>query len=174
MEGNSAAEKVVQRIEGDRDFVIELAQDLVRIPSVNPKFQVGEGINREADVQRLVASHLEAVGMTTDSYDVFPERPNVYGYRGGTAEDSLIINGHVDVVPAGDTSAWSVDPFAAEMGDGKIYGRGAYDMKSGVAAAIAAAKGLHDCGTELKGRFEIHSVVDEESGGFGTKDLVKR
>jgi acetylornithine deacetylase/succinyl-diaminopimelate desuccinylase family protein len=174
LEGNSAAEKVVQRIEGDRDFVIELAQDLVRIPSVNPKFQVGEGINREADVQRLVASHLEAVGMTTDSYDVFPERPNVYGYRGGTAENSLIINGHVDVVPAGDTSAWSVDPFAAEMGDGKIYGRGAYDMKSGVAAATAAAKGLHDCGIELKGRFEIHSVVDEESGGFGTKDLVKR
>ena len=89
LEGNSAAEKVVQRIEGDRDFVIELAQDLVRIPSVNPKFQVGEGINREADVQRLVASHLGAVGMTTDSYDVFPERPNVYGYRGGTAENSL-------------------------------------------------------------------------------------
>jgi acetylornithine deacetylase/succinyl-diaminopimelate desuccinylase-like protein len=57
--------------------------------------------------------------MTTDSYDVFPERPNVYGYREGTAENSLIINGHVDVVPAGDTSAWSVDPFAAERTMGR-------------------------------------------------------
>jgi acetylornithine deacetylase len=174
MEGNSAAEKVIQHSEDDRDFVIELARDLVRIPSVNPKFQVDEGINREVDVQQIVASLLEAAGMICDSYDVFPDRPNVYGYREGTHENSLIINGHIDIVPAGDPSAWSVDPFAAELHDGKIYGRGAYDMKAGVAAAIAAAKALHDCGIELEGRFEIHSVVDEESGGFGTKDLVKR
>jgi acetylornithine deacetylase/succinyl-diaminopimelate desuccinylase family protein len=174
MEGNSAAEKVVRRIEDDRDLLIELAQNLVRIPSVNPKFQVDEGINREADVQQIVASRLEAAGMMCDSCDVFPDRPNVYGYREGTHENSLIINGHIDVVPAGDLSAWSVDPFAAELHDGKIYGRGAYDMKSGVAAAVAAAKALHDCGIELEGRFEIHSVVDEESGGFGTKDLVER
>lgn len=174
MEGNSAVEKVIHRIEVDRDFVIELARNLIRIPSVNPKFQTEEGANREADLQQVVASHLAAAGMICDSYDVFSERPNVYGYREGTDEQSLIVNGHVDVVPVGDLSAWSVDPFAAEMRDGKIYGRGAYDMKAGVAAAIAAAKALHDCGVELKGRFEIHSVVDEESGGFGTKDLVKR
>jgi acetylornithine deacetylase len=174
MEGGTAAEKVIRRIEKDREFVVELAQNLVRIPSVNPKFELGEGINREADIQQVVASHLEAAAMTTDSYEVFPQRPNVYGYREGTDEHSLIINGHVDVVPAGDLSAWSVDPFTAEIRDGKIYGRGAYDMKAGVAAAIAAAKALHNCDIELKGRFEIHSVVDEESGGFGTKDLVKR
>ena len=174
MEGGTAAEKVIRCIEKDREFVVELAQNLVRIPSVNPKFELSEGINREADIQQVVASHLEAAAMTTDSYEVFPQRPNVYGYREGTDEHSLIINGHVDVVPAGDLSAWSVDPFTAEIRDGKIYGRGAYDMKAGVAAAIAAAKALHNCDIELKGRFEIHSVVDEESGGFGTKDLVKR
>jgi len=174
MEGGPAAEKVVQHIEEDRDYLTELAQNLIRIPSVNPKFQIEEGINREADVQQVVASHLASAGMICDSYDVFPERPNVYAYREGTDERSLIINGHIDVVPAGDLSAWSVDPFAGEMRDGRIYGRGAYDMKAGVTAAIAAAKALHDCGIELKGRFEIHSVVDEESGGFGTKDLVKR
>lgn len=174
MEGDSAVEKVIRRIEESREFVIGLAQNLIRIPSVNPKFQVDKGINKEADVQQVVASHLAAVGMVCDSYDVFPERPNVYAYWEGTDERSLIINGHVDVVPVGDLAAWSVDPFAAEIQDGKIYGRGAYDMKAGVAAAVAAAKALHDCGIELKGRFEIHSVVDEESGGFGTKDLVTR
>lgn len=174
MEVRTAVEKVARRVEQDRDFAIELARDLVRIPSVNPKFQVAEGINREADVQRAVASHLRSAGMETDSYDVFPGRPNVRGYRDGARERSLIINGHVDVVPAGDLGAWSVDPFAAEVRGAKMYGRGAYDMKAGVAAAVAASKALYDCGIELEGRLEVHTVVDEEAGGFGTMDLVKR
>lgn len=174
MQSGSAVEKVVRRVEEDRDMVVELARELVRIPSVNPKFEVGEKINREADVQRVVAERLEAAGMAVESYDVFPERPNVYGYREGSDGRSLLINGHVDVVPVGDPSAWSVDPFGAEAREDKIFGRGSYDMKSGVAAAIAAAKALHDCGVELEGRFEIHSVVDEEAGGFGTRDLIGR
>ena len=173
-EASSAMADVIRRIEEDRDFVVGLSQDLVRIPSVNPKFEVGRGINREADVQHLVASQMKATGMETDSYDVFPERPNVRGYREGTDERSLIINGHVDVVPAGDLSTWSTDPFMAEIRDGKLFGRGGYDMKAGLAAALAAAKALHDCGVELEGRFEIHSVVDEEAGGSGTKEALRR
>ncbi|CAA9459261.1 MAG: hypothetical protein AVDCRST_MAG02-1867 [uncultured Rubrobacteraceae bacterium] len=173
-ENGSAAERAIRRVEEDRDFVVELARELVRIPSVNPKFEVGEEINREADVQRVVAEQLEAAGMAVESYDVFPGRPNVYGHHEGSDERSLIINGHVDVVPVGDLSAWSVDPFGAEAREGKIFGRGSYDMKAGVAAAIAAARALHDCGVELEGRFEIHSAVDEEAGGFGTRDLVQR
>ena len=174
IKGSSVIDEVIQRVEEDKDFVVGLTQDLVRIPSVNPKFEMREGMNREADVQRIVAAHLQAVGMTTESHDVFPERPNVYGYRDGTDKRSLIINGHVDVVPAGDLSTWSMDPFAAEICDGNLYGRGGYDMKAGTAAAIAAAKALHDCSVELEGHFEIHSVVDEEAGGFGTKELLKR
>ena len=170
----SATEKVVRRIEEDRDAVVGLVRELVRVPSVNPKFEAGEGINREADVQRIVASHLEAAGMTVDSYDVSPGRPNVRGYATGSNGRSLIFNGHVDVVPAGDPSAWTVDPFGAEVREGRIYGRGAYDMKAGVAAAIVAAEALRGCGVELGGRLEVHSVVDEEAGGFGTKDLVRR
>ena len=174
MDAREATEKVVRRIEGDRDAIVELVRELVRIPSVNPKFEVGDGINREADVQGVVALRLEAAGMAVDSYDVFPGRPNVRGRVEGRDGRSLILNGHVDVVPVGDASAWSVDPFGAEVRDGRIYGRGAYDMKAGVAAAIVAVGALRDCGIVLGGRFEVHSVVDEEAGGFGTKDLVKR
>jgi acetylornithine deacetylase/succinyl-diaminopimelate desuccinylase family protein len=112
--------------------------------------------------------------MSTETYEVFPGRPNVVGGWDGSEERSLAINGHVDVVPAGDLSTWSVDPFGAELKDGRLYGRGSYDMKAGVAAAIAAATAIHDCGIQLAGRFQIHSVVDEESGGFGTQDVVRR
>lgn len=174
MDASAAVERVVSRLEQDRDFVIGLAQDLVRIPTVNPRFETAEGINREADAQRVVADQLAAAGLTTEQYEPFPGRPNVYGYRPGSEERSLVINGHIDMVPVGDRATWSVDPIGAEIHDGRLYGRGGYDMKAGVAAAVAAAKALHDCGIDLAGRFEIHSVVDEEAGGFGSKDLVGR
>ena len=171
---NSAVRRVTAEVERNRDFLVGLARELVGIPTVNPKFQVAQGHNREADAQRVIAGHLADAGMTTERYDVFPDRPNVYGYREGGDERSLVLNGHIDVVPAGDLATWSVDPFGAEIRDGRLYGRGSYDMKAGVAAAVAAAKAIHASGVELEGRFEVHSVVDEEAGGFGTKDLVGR
>lgn len=167
-------EAVIQRIEADRERIVDLTRELVRIPSVNPRFELDERLNRETDVQRVIAERLEAAGMRVETNEVFPDRPNVVGTFEGNAERSLSINGHVDVVPAGDLSTWSVDPFGAELRDGRIYGRGSYDMKAGLAAAIAAAAAIHDCGIDLAGRFEVHSVVDEEAGGFGSQDVVRR
>lgn len=165
---------VFEAIEADRDFVIGLTRDLVRIPSVNPKFQTDSAINRESDVQDLLQGVLEQEGFTTEKWDVFPGRPNLVGDKAGSEERSLILNGHIDVVPVGDAKHWTVDPFGGEVKDGKIFGRGAVDMKGGVASCIAAARAIRKAGITLDGRLSIHSVVDEEAGGFGAMDAVKR
>jgi acetylornithine deacetylase/succinyl-diaminopimelate desuccinylase family protein len=170
----SLVERVTRRIEEDRDYVVELTRRLVRQPSVNPEFEQRADLNGEPEAQRIVAEALNAAGMATESYDVFPGRPNLVGAWEGSEERSLIINGHIDVVPVGDESAWTAPPFGAEIRNGLLYGRGSCDMKSGIAAAAAAARALRECGVELAGRLEIHSVVDQESGGWGSQDVVRR
>lgn len=165
---------VQAQIEADRDWVIGLTRDMVRIPSVNPKFQPDPAINREADVQALLAPILETEGFATEQWDALPGRPNLVAERPGSEERSLILCGHIDVVPVGAQSDWTVDPFGGEIKDGRLYGRGAIDMKSGVAACVAAARAIRRAGIDLEGRLAIHSVVDEESGGFGAMDAVRK
>ncbi|MDA4847643.1 M20 family metallopeptidase [Hoeflea poritis] len=171
---SDAVNTVWEAIDRNRDAVVELTREMVRIPSVNPKFQVDPELNREPEVQDLVQSHLEASGFSTERWDVFPDRPNVIGDWSGSEEKSLILCGHIDVVPVGDSSTWTREPFGGEVDDGKIWGRGAVDMKSGVAACMVAARAIREAGIELEGRLSIHSVVDEEAGGFGAIDAVKR
>ncbi|WP_419906351.1 M20 family metallopeptidase [Hoeflea sp.] len=171
---DEAVKAVWSAIDRNPDFVVELTRDMVRIPSVNPKFQVDPELNREPEVQDLVQNQLESTGFSTERWDVFPDRPNVIGDWPGSEEKSLILCGHIDVVPVGDSSTWTREPFGGEVDDGKIWGRGAVDMKSGVAACLAAARAIREAGVELDGRLSIHSVVDEEAGGFGAIDAVKR
>ena len=169
-----ATAEVVAELRREADFLVGLTRDLVRIPTVNPKFETGLDINREADLQAHLRGVLDEAGLRTDSYEVFPDRPNLTASLPGSDARSLILCGHVDVVPVGDPDSWSVDPFGAEILDGRMYGRGAVDMKSGVAANVAVARALRRCGIELEGRLDIHAVVDEEAGGFGARDLVAR
>ena len=92
-------------------------------------------------------------------------RLNVVGLlRGRAARPTVHLNGHFDVVPAG--GGWTVDPFGGVVRDGRIYGRGACDMKAGIAAAVFAAEAIRRAGIELEGAVEISGTVDEESGGF--------
>ena len=156
----------------DTDHLVSLCQDLVRIPSVNPKFEVRQDLNREADVQARIAEELG--GFTLDQWEVFPERPNLSADLPGSEDRSLILCGHVDVVPVGDASAWRRDPFSGDLEADRIWGRGAVDMKGGVAACIAAARAVRAAGAELEGRLSIHTVVDEEAGGFGAMDAVAK
>ncbi|SOC46381.1 acetylornithine deacetylase [Rhizobium subbaraonis] len=167
-------ETVTALIERDRDWVVDLTQRLVRIPSVNPKFNLDPAVNREADVQKLIETELKTMGFSTESWDALPGRPNVVGDLAGSEEKSLILCGHIDVVPIGDPARWTVDPFGGEIKNGRLYGRGAIDMKGGVAACLAAAWAIRAAGIELDGRLSIHTVVDEEAGGFGAMDAVKR
>jgi acetylornithine deacetylase len=165
---------VVRAFDEDADYVTGLTGDLVRIPSVNPRFETGAAINREAAVQDHLGTELAGLGFACDRWDVFPGRPNIVADWAGSEDRSLLMCGHIDVVPIGVEGGWTVDPFGGEIRDGRLYGRGAVDMKAGVAAMVAAARAIRRAGVTLEGRLSIHTVVDEEAGGFGAKDAVAK
>jgi acetylornithine deacetylase len=98
----------------------------------------------------------------------------VAGTLGQKGERSLILNGHVDVVPVGDRQAWKASPWSAHIQAGRLYGRGACDMKAGLAVAISAAAALKKSGVPLRGRLIVQSVVGEEDGGIGTFAMAQR
>ena len=166
--------KIREILNNEKDFLINLTQEIVKIPSVNPKLENNPELNKEAEVQDVLEKILTEEGFTIDRWDVFENRPNIVGNKPGNEDRSLILCGHIDVVPAGDQAAWSVDPFGGEIKNGKLFGRGSLDMKSGLTAAIAAARAIRLAGIELEGRLSIHSVVDEETGGAGAIDAVKK
>lgn len=171
---DKALKAVMDVIEADQDHVVSLTQDLVRIPSVNPKFQAEQGLNREADVQDRIEEELRPLGCDITRFETFTDRPNVVADIKGSDDKSLILCGHVDVVPVGNSDAWDRDPFGGQLDKGRIWGRGAVDMKGGVAACISAARAIRKAGIELEGRLSVHTVVDEEAGGFGAIDVVNR
>ena len=161
-------------VERMRDDLVGLTRDMVRIPTVNPKFQPAPALNREAELQDFLEPLLAADGFSIERWEVFPDRPNLVAERPGTAERSLILCGHIDVVPVGERGRWSVEPFGGEIKQNRIYGRGAIDMKGGLAACVIAARAIRAVGITLEGRLSIHAVVDEEAGGFGAMDAVAR
>jgi len=159
------------QVREDAQPLIEFVQRLVRIPSVNPKFQRDPALNREAEVQDAIEAELRALGFAAERTLPLPERPNLRGRWPGSDRRSLALCGHVDVVPHGDASQWSGDPFSGEIRGERLYGRGAADMKAGLAAMLFACRALHRLGVRLEGRLEFHSLVDEEAGGFGAKAM---
>ena len=98
----------------------------------------------------------------------------VAGLLGQKGERSLIVNGHADVVPVGDRQAWHASPWSAHIQAGRLYGRGACDMKAGLAVGISAAAALKQSGLPLRGRPVVQSVVGEEDGGIGTFAMAER
>lgn len=154
----------------DIDFcekAIELAQDIVKIPSEAPP---GE----EKAVAEKLAEVLSGGGLETKLVEAAPGRPNVLAtLRGMDKGPTLLYQGHIDVVPVGDVSLWSVPPYGGIIRDGKLYGRGASDMKSGVAAMAAAAMALKRQNVPLKGNLVLAFVVDEEVSNLGIKKLIE-
>ncbi len=148
--------------------VVALAQALIRCKSVTPD---------DNGVLEVLASHLSALGFTchrvTFSGPDTPDVENLYA-RLGSAAPNLVFAGHTDVVPAGDDAAWSHPPFAAEIHDGILYGRGAVDMKGGVATfAAAAARYLTETGGEIAGSISFLITGDEEGPAInGTAKLL--
>ena len=105
----------------------------------------------------------------------YHNRPNVVGiFRGTGGGRSLILNGHIDTVTIEPEGEWTRDPFGAELVDRLMYGRGTSDMKGGLMAALMAMTYLHEAGAKLRGDVIFQSVVNEEHGGNGTLDLVRR
>jgi succinyl-diaminopimelate desuccinylase len=161
-------ENLLKIIEARREELVELAQALIRFPTINPPGEAyqpcAEFIGRRLVARGFAVNYVRAAGTPGDS-ERYP-RINVIARReGGVAGRCVHFNSHIDVVQTG--AGWTLDPFAAVLRDGKIYGRGACDMKGGLAASIIAVEALIDSGTELPGALEISGTVDEESGGFG-------
>ncbi len=160
------------RIEIDNDFTLEVLQDLVACNSVNPAFNDadGESGRGEAEIVRRLEGVLTDMGLETHVHDAAPGRPSVVGIlRGRGGGRSLMLNGHVDTVGPGKMES----PFTPRLEDGRLYGRGAYDMKGGVAACLGAARALAD-GDRLAGDLVVALVSDEEVASLGTQDVAHR
>ena len=160
--------------------------ELVAVPSVG-------GSPAEAEIQALLAKDLAALGLEVDHWRLpldellaepdFPgaevHRDEAWGLVGrlpGRGDGaSLMLDGHVDVVPTGDLAAWSrPDPFSGEVVDGELYGRGACDMKAGVVAALAAVAAVRRAEVPLRGDLLVACVPGEEDGGLGTYATLRR
>lgn len=148
------------------DEVIQFHRELVRIPSVNPPGDVREAI---AACERP----LTAAGFVTEHVQDDETMPNLVARFGNDEGPELCFNAHVDVVPTGERSAWTYDPFGAELIDGRIYGRGAGDDKASVTAQVMAGAALARSGIALQGRLIVNEVADEEVAGIhGSKFIT--
>ncbi|MEE4275486.1 MAG: M20/M25/M40 family metallo-hydrolase, partial [Thermoleophilia bacterium] len=166
----------------DHEALTDLLLKLIAIPSHD---------GRETPAQEAVAAWMVEAGLETDlwpidldalrrhpQYSAEVERDGALGVVGrlegsGGGRD-LLLNGHIDVVPVGDEPAWTVPPWQGTVRDGRVYGRGAVDMKGGLCSALAAVKALGDAGVRLRGRLLVASVAGEEDGGVGTLALLER
>ena len=153
----------------DTDELIALTRDLVRIPSV---VRPGDPTATEAAVAAHVERWLRTEGFDVEVHEVAPGRPNVLASIGASgAGRTLLLEGHTDVVTEGDAREWSHPPFGGDLVDGRIYGRGSADMKSGLAAAMVAAAAIKRSGARLGGRLVVGALVDEEGDMLGARHL---
>jgi acetylornithine deacetylase len=174
-------QKVLAAIDQKREAIITFLKELISFPSVT---------GDELEIQKFLAHTLEKMGLKVDVWEPdhealkkhpayvatergYANRPNVVGlYKGSGGGRSLLFNGHVDVIPAGPADAWEHPPWAGEMRGGRVFGRGASDMKSGLAAMTMAMGVLLDLKVRLKGDVILEYTVDEEATGNGTLACV--
>jgi succinyl-diaminopimelate desuccinylase len=158
-------ERVLSKIgEGD---AVRLLRKLVQIPSRNPP---GE----ERELAENVVAWLKKWGVdATLVKEPYAHRPQVVAtIRGDEGRPTLVLNGHLDVVPLGEVERWSVNPFGGEVKAGRLYGRGSCDMKGGLTAMMLTAKAITESGHRLKGNLLLHFAVGEETSEPGTKTLL--
>ncbi len=166
--GGRSAEKLLESIDARRDELVDLTRQLLKFPTVNPPGEAyrpcAEFIGERLRARGFAIEYVRAHGTPGDA-ERYP-RINVVARREGAhAGPCVHFNSHIDVVQTG--AGWTLDPFAGVVKDGKVYGRGACDMKGGLAASIIAVETLIDSGEPLPGTLEISGTVDEESGGYG-------
>jgi len=176
-------QRLLKQIDVNQDKSIKFLQQMVSIPSVT-----GE----EAKIQKFLAEYLTKIGLEVDVWESdweelkkhpgyipvdrgYEGRPNIVAiWKGNGGGRSLLFNGHTDVIPVGNGEGWSDNPWSASIKNGRLYGRGSCDMKSGVASHIIAIENVIESGLKPKGDIYIDIVVDEEISGHGTLDTVIR
>lgn len=176
--------KVKDEIRENQNNYIAFLQKLVKVPTTT---------GHEKRAQTMMAERLKSNGLDVDMWipdynqlvksdffnakrDNYEDSPNVVGVLKGADKEgrSLILNGHIDVVPAGDESKWENDPFSGKLIDGKLYGRGTTDMKGGNISTLIALETIINLGIKLKGDVIYESVIEEETGGAGTLAAIQR
>lgn len=176
-------EAVMSWLASHESEQIEFLQKLIRIPSVT---------GNEGPIQAFMAETLQQMGLQVDSFvpalqelqthpafvppaQSYEGRPDVVGILKGTGGGrSLLLNGHIDVIPEGAPENWEHGPWSGDIADGKLYGRGASDMKCGAAAMTMALRAIRACGIALKGDVIAEYVMDEELTGNGTLACVMK
>ncbi len=175
--------QVLNWIEQNRNTIVGFLQDLIRIPSVTGE----EGL-----IQEFIAGRLKEMSLSVDVFEPdlaslrkhpafvevsqgYERRPNVVGIlKGAGGGKSLLFNGHVDVIPAGAPESWQHGSWSGDAADGRVYGRGASDMKAGLAAMTMAVKAIRESDIRLGGDLILEYTVDEELSGNGTLACVMK
>ncbi|KQU25303.1 acetylornithine deacetylase [Bacillus sp. Leaf13] len=176
-------EKISTWLNEHRTNGIRLLQKLVQEPSKR---------GQEGSAQAIVVEKCRQLGLEIDLWEIGDEKlrnhphfycdrkdfkgnPNLVAIKRGIGNGkSLILNGHIDVVPEGDHAAWHDDPYSGMAKDGKVFGRGTTDMKGGNVSLLLALEAIIESGIQLKGDVIFQSVIEEESGGAGTLAAVLR
>jgi acetylornithine deacetylase len=175
-------------LAGSERESIELLRRLI---SFDSRIEANGQTGKEEQIQKFVEEYLRGFGLEVDVFEPdnsrirdyegfnpghgYAGRPNVIGrLRGAGGGRDLILNAHCDTVAPGDEAGWKVNPFGGEMSEGKVYGRGASDMKAGLASILWVIQALRRTGVRLRGDIIVESVVDEEGGGNGTLACVDR
>jgi acetylornithine deacetylase len=180
---SEARKSILETVDAGRDKAIKFLQEIVAIPSVT---------GDEGRIQKYLSDYLKKLDLEVDVWESdwealkkhpgyipvdrgYEGRPNIVAtWKGTGGGRAVLLNGHTDVIPVGNGEGWSDNPWSATVKDGRLYGRGSCDMKSGVASHILAVEFLKNAGFRLKGDVLINIVIDEEVSGHGTLDTVIR
>jgi len=175
--------RVIETIENNKDDIVSFLRKLISFPSVT---------GNELKIQQFIAKKLKEMNLEIDMWEPdhkelkkhpayvpvkngYTDRPNLVGtYKGTGKGKSLLFNGHVDVIPVKPLGAWKHHPWSGDIQDDRLYGRGASDMKSGLAAMTMALDILVKLGVKLKGDIFLEYTVDEEQSGNGTLACIMR
>jgi len=181
-------QRILEAIESGREELVELVSRLVAFDTTAR--EVDDQPRDEADLQAYLGDRLRAAGATVDIWEPLPQdvagsrqmppgltfdgRPQMAAsFAGSGGGPSLLLNGHIDVVPSEPRDRWTSDPNRPEVRDGNLYGRGTCDMKGGVGCMVYAAEVLSRLGIRLRGKLIVNTVTDEESSGAGGLAAVR-
>ena len=168
---NQALQELFDMVDEATDELVQLQQELVRIPSVNTG---APDSGNETDVCRLLEKRFSEEGIVNTTLESSPGRGNFLAHIGNRGKPSLMLMSHTDVVPIEDESKWDLPPFSGQIIDGKVYGRGSDDCKSLISSGTIAMFLLKRARVSLNGELRLLAAADEESGGnYGIKWLAE-